>query len=507
MYEMVEEMKESLDFIRKQQKELSVFSGIGALLGWDQMTYMPRQGASDRSEQAALLSTISHERVVSDDFWKHIQHLSTHVNDLKKKDQIIVKKLEKDVEKSRKIPSDFVTRIAKATTISYQKWEEAREKNDFEIFSPHLNEIIELEKEYCGYIDLPGPQYNTLLDDYEEGMTVDRLKHEFEILKKSLVTLLQDIKNSKKYKDQSTPQLDFSEDKQKQITTLILKQMHFPMDRFRIDESTHPFTTKIGYDDVRITTNFKKENPLFSFFSTVHEAGHALYELGLPQDEYKNTVISDSPSLGLHESQSRFWENMIARSRPFWEYFYHDFSKISSDFVHYYNLDSWYEIVNMVQPSLIRVEADELTYCLHVILRFEIETGLMDETISVDELPQIWNEKMVNMLDIRPENDVVGVLQDMHWSGGSIGYFPTYAIGTIYSTQLFNKLLKDHPETIDYIRQGNFDNIISWLGEHIHQHGRKYQADEIIRETCGEGLNSKVFTDYLKEKYAPIYDL
>ena len=507
MCEMVNEMKESLDFIQKQQKELSVFGGIGALLGWDQMTYMPKQGAADRSEHAALISTLSHERVVSDEFWNHIQNLTSSIETLNEKDKLIVQKLKEDVEKARKVPSDFVTRMAKATTISYQKWEEAREKNDFKVFSPHLKEIIELEKEYCGYINLPGPRYNTLLDDYEEGMTVDRLKHEFDMLKKSLIKLLFDIKNSKNYHKNISTDMQFNIQDQKNITEHILYQMRIPLDRLRLDVSTHPFTTKIGYDDVRITTNYKKEHSLFSLFSTIHEAGHALYELGLPQDKFKNTVISDSPSLGIHESQSRFWENMIGRSRPFWEYFYPEVARISLDFSHHYELDEWYEQINRVQPSLIRVEADELTYCLHVILRFEIETGLMDESINVDELPQIWNENMQEMLGIRPSNDVEGVLQDMHWSGGNIGYFPTYALGTIYAAQLFKTLLSKHSKTRDQIKHGQFDHIISWLHENIHQQGRKYQADELIQRTCGEGLNSQVFIDYLKEKYSPLYDL
>jgi carboxypeptidase Taq len=468
---------------------------------------MPRNGAQDRSEQAALISSLSHERVVSDDFWNHIQYLIKFLDDLDEKDQIVVKKLEKDVKKARMIPSDFVKKMTKLTTVSYQKWEDARKKRDFKIFLPYLNEIINLEKEYCGYINLPGPLYNSLLDDYEEGMTVDRLKKEFRILKKHLIILLNDIKNSKNYQNQNQPILAFHPKKQKQITTLILQQLHLPKDRFRIDESTHPFTTKIGYDDVRITTNYKKNNSLFSFFSTIHEAGHALYELGLPRDEYENTVISDSPSLGLHESQSRFWENMIARGRPFWEYFFNDFSKLFTDIRSHYTLDSWYEIINKVQPSLIRVEADELTYCLHIILRFEIEIGLMDESISVNELPQIWNEKMIDMLDMKPENDVDGVLQDMHWSVGNIGYFPTYAIGTIYAAQLYKKLISNRPEILDQISQGNFKAIINWLGEHVHQCGRIYQADEIIKKICGDGLNSNVFIEYIKEKYYQIYDI
>ena len=246
---------------------------------------------------------------------------------------------------------------------------------------------------------------------------------------------------------------------------------------------------------------------MFAFFSTVHEAGHALYELNMPKDDFKDTIISDSPSLGLHESQSRFWENMIARSKHFWKYFYTEFKNRSPNFFSNVDFDSWYKIVNVVRPSLIRVEADELTYCLHVILRFEIEADLMDDKINVDELPTIWNEKMNDMLGVTPKNDVEGVLQDMHWSGGSIGYFPTYAIGSIYSAQIFNKLISEQPGTYSDIEQANFENIQSWLNDKIHRHGRKYDADEIIKKCCGDGLNSTVFIDYLKKKYFEIYEV
>ena len=269
--------------------------------------------------------------------------------------------------------------------------------------------------------------------------------------------------------------------------------------------STHPFTTTMGDDDVRITTNYGRENPLFSFFSTVHEAGHALYELGLPRDEFKDTVISDSPSLGLHESQSRFWENMIAKGKSFWRYFYPIYQETSG----FRNLDfdRWYRLVNQVRPSLIRVEADELTYCLHVILRFEIEVDLMDDKIQVYDLPQIWNEKMNEMLGVMPHSDVEGVLQDMHWSGGSIGYFPTYAIGSIYSSQIYKKISETNVNLQNEIKQGNFENMLIWLRENIHKYGRLYTADQIIKNACGEGLNSKIYVDYLKDKYYNIYDV
>ncbi|MCJ7570824.1 MAG: carboxypeptidase M32 [Candidatus Thermoplasmatota archaeon] len=500
-------MKESLDFIYKQQKELSVIGGIGDLLGWDQMTYMPPRGADDRSEQTALISKMSHEKIISDEFWKHIQILSENIDDLSEKDKIVVKRLKKDVEKSRKVPSEFVERFAKITTLAYQSWEKARTKNDFKIFAVDLEKIIELEKEYCGYINFPGPRYDCLLDDYEEGMTVEKLRIEFTYLKKGIIEILDKIKSSKIFEKQQEIKFKLNEEKQRFLCNIVIEKMKLPNDRSRLDVSTHPFTTGMGDDDVRITTSYNRPNPLFSFFSTIHEAGHALYELGMPKGEYKDTVISDSPSSGLHESQSRFWENMIGRSKEFWKYFYPVFKKTAPAHFKDITFNSWYNIVNQVRPSLIRIEADELTYCLHVILRFEIEIGLMDEKISVNELSQIWNEKMDEMLGVVPKNDVEGVLQDMHWSGGGIGYFPTYAIGTIYSAQIFRKISQDNKNLLSEIRNAEFENILDWLRKNIHEYGCLMDADDIIKKACGQGLNSKVFVDYLKDKYYEIYQI
>jgi carboxypeptidase Taq len=500
-------IKKSRDFIYKQQKELSVLGGIGALLGWDQMTYMPPKGAIDRSEHNALLSLLSHQRVVSDEFWGHITRLyepSTYET-LSNEDKAVVKRLYEDVEKSRKIPSDFVEKMAKTTTLAYQSWEDARKKKDFNVFAPRLTEIIELEKEYCDYINKPGPLYDTLLDDYEEGMTTAKLSNEFSYLKKELSKLLDRITSTHVYEQQKEPTFAVDEAIQKDMCQKVLETMKLPSDSFRMDTSTHPFTIAMGYDDVRITTNYQKKNPLFSLFSTVHEAGHALYELGMPQGVYKDTVISDSPSLGLHESQSRFWENMIGRSKSFWEYFFPLSKGITVNNFKSIDLEEWYKVVNQVRPSLIRVEADELTYCLHVILRFEIESGLMEDRINVSELPEIWREKMERLLGITPSNDVEGVLQDMHWSGGSIGYFPTYAIGSIYASQLFQAITREHPQIDLEIQKGNMGTIIQWLRTNIHQYGRVMTADEIIEKACGSKLNGRCFVSYLQQKYSDIY--
>lgn len=499
-------MKESLDFIYKEQKELSHFGGIAALLGWDQMTYMPPKASEGRADQLALLSRLVHERVTSETFYQHLKRLHDAQSSLSEKDRLVVKKLFQDVEKARKIPSSFVERMAKTTSIAYTVWQEAREKNNFPLFRPHLENIIELQKEYCEYVKLPGHPYNSLLDDYEEGMTVDVLRREFTILRKQLVEVLQKITTSKRYQKQNLAEMTFDESHQKQLCEILLTRLNFPLERARLDVSTHPFTTSMGDDDVRFTTNYERDGFLSSFFSTMHEAGHALYELGILKGEYKDTVISDAPSLGMHESQSRFWENMIARSKPFWTYFTPVFQQIAPDVCKDMTIERWYQAVNQVRPSLIRVEADELTYCLHVILRFELELDLLDGKVTVAELPGCWNQKMVDFLGVTPKNDKEGVLQDMHWSGGEFGYFPTYAIGTIYASQLFRQFSKEHPTVQENIGHGDFSVISQWLSTHVYQYGSLLTADEIIKKTCGEGLNSKVFITYLKEKYYPLYE-
>jgi carboxypeptidase Taq len=500
-------MNESLEFIYTQQKELSHFGGIGALLSWDQMTYMPPKGIEERAEQLSLISRLAHERSTSDELYNHLKKLAEDINQLTDKDRIVVTRLKEDIEKARKIPSAFVEKFSKISSLAYTAWQESREKNTFSLFAPHLDTIIELEKQYCDYMKVPGNPYNSLLDDYEEGMTVDILRREFDVLRPQLIEILQKITASTVYQKQQALTMKLTVEQQKELCHLYLRQLNLPLDRTRLDVSAHPFTTTMADDDVRITTNYERKGLLTSLFSTIHEAGHALYELGLPKGDYKDTVISDAPSLGLHESQSRFWENMIARGKPFWRFFSPRLAQIAPQQCSNMTAESWYKAVNQLRPSLIRVEADELTYCLHVILRFELELDLIESKITVAELPQRWNEKMNTLLGITPKNDKEGVLQDMHWSTGEFGYFPTYAIGTIYASQLFKKLSQDYPSTGEEIARGNFTGIQSWLHNHIHQYGRLMTADETIKKTCGEGLNSNDFVKYLKEKYYPLYGI
>ncbi|MEF8878773.1 MAG: carboxypeptidase M32 [Candidatus Thermoplasmatota archaeon] len=502
-------MKDSLDYIYKKQEELSTIGGIAALLGWDQMTYMPPKGAAARSKQSSYVSRLAHEKIVSDKLWKHIQKLSKESNfkKLSEEDKIVVKKLRKDVKKARKVPSDFVEKMSVATTKGYEAWKKARKKNNFSTFEPHLKKIVELEREYCDYINIPGPKYNSLLDDYEEGMTVDKLKKEFDFLKKRLTIILDKIKDSQVYKGQRGLDEEFDIEKQKRICRKIISKLQLPEAKARLDESPHPFTTSLDHDDVRITTNFEHKNPLFSFFSTIHETGHALYELEMPQKKYKNTVVSDAASVGLHESQSRFWENMIGRNKIFWKHFFPFFKKMFHDKLRQIDLESWYKLVNQVKPGLIRVEADELTYNLHIILRFNLELDLINDNVDVSDLPEIWNRKMDNLLGVKPSKDREGVLQDMHWSQGHFGYFPTYTIGTIYASQLYSTLTEKKSSIRRDIENGDFKNIVSWLKDNIHNYGRTMTADEIIKNVCNSGLNAEEYIDYLKKKYFEVYEI
>ncbi|MBI2499602.1 carboxypeptidase M32 [Candidatus Woesearchaeota archaeon] len=495
-------MNNNLVLIKNYQKEITILGQNLALLEWDQLTYMPPMGVNSRSEQISLLSNLIHKKMISNELFTSLTALKKQK--LSNKDGLMVKKLYKEVSKSRKLPEKYIKELSKTTSLAYTAWELARKEKRFKKFQPYLEKIIKLKKQECNYINEPGHEYNSLLDQYEEGMTVEKLKSVFSKLKKDLINLLNKIKDSSNYKKQKNSMLKqhFSIEKQRNICEDVIKRMGLLNGFSRLDLTTHPFSQKIGIDDVRMATNFR-ESPLFSFESTMHEAGHALYEFNLPKEDAYN-ILGNAPSLGIHESQSIFWENMIGKQKYFWQFYFPLFKKefnLKGDF------NQWFKEVNYVKPGLVRIESDELTYCLHIILRFELELGLIEGSIKVLDLPNLWNKKMREFLGVTPNNDVNGVLQDVHWSGGSFGYFPTYAIGTIYSSQLYKQLLKERPFVEEKIRKGNFREIILWLDKNIYKPGNKLTAEEIIKKTCGDGLDPKVFIDYLTKKYSEIYEI
>jgi len=500
-------MKKELKLIYDIQKEISVLGSVLGLLDWDQKTYMPRFEAGDRSEEIVSIGKLIHEKLLSENLYSAVRNLHNPrvFRTLKRKDRIVVKRLYRDVLDSRKLPLDFVKELSKVTSLAVMAWQEAKEKDDFSIFAPWLEKTIKLKRKQCKYVNLPGHPYNSLLDDFEEGMTVEKLKPIFQKLKVELIELLNEIKKTKAYKTRENmlSKTVFPVSKQKKICKDIIKRMKLSPSKTRLDVSSHPFTLGLSLEDVRITTRYDEKN-IFSFFATVHESGHALYQLGLPS-KFKYTVIAGPASIGLHESQSRFWENMIARNVWFWKFYFYVFKKTFKEDLRTVVLRDFYMWINRVKPSMIRVEADEVTYCLHIILRFELELALIEGKLKVKDLPKAWNKKMKEFFGIIPKNDGEGVLQDMHWGLGVFGYFPTYAIGTIYAAQLFDSLLKEKPSIKKKIEKGKFKPIVKWLRKNIHRYGKTLTAEEIVKKTCKKGLDPEEYVKYLRNKYLGMY--
>jgi carboxypeptidase Taq len=485
--------------ISEAQKDILSLRGISALLDWDEKTYMPEKGIEERAHQLALIEGYTHDKMVSEELFSAVKRLKKE--NLAEKDSIIVRELFKDLEKMRKIPKELAESLVKETTLASGVWQLARKKDDFNHFVPSLERVIKLKQKEAHHLNPMVSCYDALLEEFEEGMTSEKLENVFVPLKEDLVSLLHDITQSHVYGDYTKTDIQISRADQETIVKDIIKKMGIVDETVSLDVSEHPFTTRIGEFDVRITTRYRSQ--MDCFFSGVHEAGHALYELGYPK-EYSNTVVYDAPSLGIHESQSRFWENLVCRSNDFWEGYFPYFKRFLKNPL---SLEEFFAEINHVTPSFIRTDADEVTYCLHVILRFEIERDLMNGKLSIKDTPRAWNDKMKEFLGITPPSDNKGVLQDVHWSFGGMGYFPTYAIGSIYSAQLFNAFSEENSNTQKLIKTQEFSPILEWLGKHVHEKGRTMLADDIIKKACGRGLHPKAYVDYVKGKYGKLYDL
>lgn len=492
------ELKEA----NKAQKEITLLGRAVSLLDWDQQTFMPSESHEFRSEQIGVLSRICHEKLTDKKLQRAVNKALK--SKLSEKDRIILTRLADDIKREKKLPSEFVEELSIVTSQAYEAWKKAKHTNNFKLFEPHLKKVIDLKRKEAKFRGVPGHPYNSLLDDYEEGMRVEKVKKTFDYLKKELVKLIKEIQATKTYKEQNKiqPPKNVPKQMQEEIGKFISQKLGLKLGaESRLDETEHPFTSTLGIKDTRITTNYNEDFPE-SFFSTVHETGHALYSLGIPE-EYGYTVVGAGTSLGMHESQSRFYENIIGRNPVFWEFMLPQLKKYKE--LKKYSLKEWQLLANKVQPSLIRVQADEVTYNLHAILRFEIELSLLEGKIEAKDLPKVWNQKVKEYLGITPKTDREGVLQDVHWSLGLIGYFPTYALGNIYSAQLYNEMLKEHPNLLSEIRKGKFGNILKWLTKKVYIYGRTITTEEIIKKACGRGLDPKAFIAYLREKYSKIY--
>lgn len=487
--------------------ELDDLGHINALMGWDQQVYMPRGGSEERGVQSALIGRLMHEKFTSDEVGKLLADLEAEVGDLNADtdEARSVKVFKKAYEKQTKVPLPMLMEFIKVTTGAHDAWVEARTKSDFSIFQPFLQKIVDLR---IGYAKLFQPYdhiYDALLDDFEPGMKTADVKVIFDKLRPQQVELLKAIAE-KEPPDNSFIKTHYKTEYQELLGRYVITRFGFDWNRGRLDLTAHPFTTEFGQGDVRITTRYLDEDGGSALFSTMHEAGHAMYGQGVAS-KYNRHPLSGAASLAIHESQSRLWENLVGRSKEFWSFFYPSAQMLFPEILGKVSMNDFYRGINKVEPSMVRVEADEATYNMHIMLRLEIEMGLMEGTMQVADLPEIWNSKMQDYLGITPKNDAEGVLQDVHWSGGMIGYFSTYALGNLASVQLWDKMVEENPNIPDEIAQGKFDTILGWMQEHIHQYGSKYEPQELMVKATGSKITPEPYIQYLKAKYGEIYDL
>jgi carboxypeptidase Taq len=500
-------MGKKIDEFRERLGEVYDLNAASSVLGWDQQVNMPPGGAEERSSQLATLGALAHTKFTSDAMMEALAAAREEAKalDPDSDEARLVSETGRDIEKERKVPSEWVSRFAKVTSLAQQTWQKARAEVDFAAFAPKLEEVFGLRREYADFFKPYDHIYDPLLDDFEPGMKAAQVDEIFSELRDQQVELVQAIADTG-LADDSLLHQQFPIDKQWAFGEEVIKDFGYDFDRGRQDKSAHPFTTTFGIGDVRITTRFEDDFISPALFATLHEAGHAMYEQGIKQD-LSRTPLADGTSLGIHESQSRLWENLVGRSRPFWQHYYPALQQTFPEQLGEVDLDSFFLAVNTVEPSLIRVEADEATYNLHIMLRFELEKALMEDTLAIKDLPAAWNDKMQEYLGVTPPNDADGVMQDIHWSAGLVGYFPTYSLGNLIACQWWEVIRRDIPEIEGQIGSGEFGPLLGWLRENIHQHGSKFKPNELIERITGESLTAAPYLRYLKDKFSQIYGL
>ncbi|MEP6713338.1 MAG: carboxypeptidase M32 [Ferruginibacter sp.] len=487
---------------KTQLQKISDIKYASAVLQWDQETYLPPKGNEIRGRQIATLTELAHEKFTDEKFGILLNELVAKegLADAEKRN---VEFSLYDYNKNKKLPSAFVRQMSEAVNKSFHAWIQARKENSFIVFQQPLQEIIILKKQEADLLGYEKHPYNALMNDYDRGLTVDTVDSLFASLRPQLSTLLETISTRPQVNNDFLHQ-HFNKEQQWEFGIRILKQMHFNFDAGRQDISEHPFTTNFNSNDVRVTTRIDENDFSNMLWSCIHEGGHALYEQGLPESEY-GLPLSEYCSLSIHESQSRLWENCIGRGLPFWK---HNYPLLQATFPQQLSnttAQQFYKGINKVQPSLIRTEADELTYHFHVMIRYEIEKLLIEGSINAKDIPAYWNEHYKKYLGITVPDDKQGCLQDVHWSHGSFGYFATYSIGSLYAAQMHAAILSKNLSLNDEIAKGNLQIILQWLQQHIYPHGRYYNSEELCEKATGEKLNSQYFIDYATTKYTGIY--
>ena len=500
-------MQAKLDQLKSILGVIADLYGAMSVLGWDQQCYMPPGGVVHRGNQLSTLSSLAHSKFVSDEVGALLEELKTYAESLdpESDDACLIEVTDRDYQKAVRVPNEYVAEWSKITTVAHGAWEEARANDDFAHFQPHLEKILEMRRQYADFFKPYDHVYDPLLDDFEPGMTTADVQEIFTSMRPKQVELIKAI-SEKPQVDDSFLHLHFDEKNQWEFGEEAITKYGYDWNRGRQDKAAHPFSTGFGVGDVRITTRVDENFLNTALFGTLHEAGHAIYEQGVAE-ELDRTPLGSGASLAIHESQSRMYENLLGRSYDFWVHFYPSLQERFKTQLGNVDLETFYKGINKVEPSLIRVEADEATYNLHVMLRMELEIAMMEGSIEVADLPEAWNQRMVDYLGVTPPNNADGVLQDVHWAGGAIGYFPTYSLGNLVSNQLWEKIAQDIPDLSGQIQSGNFAELLAWLRENLHRHGKKFKPQVLVKRIVGETISPEPYLKYLNEKFGAIYGL
>jgi carboxypeptidase Taq len=500
-------METKLQELKNRLREINDLHAAAEVLHWDQMTYMPPGGAAARARQIATLRRLAHEKLTDPAMGKLLDVLQPYEEDLPydSDEACILRVVRRDYEKAVKVPPSFMAQLSNHMAISYEVWKKARPANDFTAVQPYLEKTLNLSRVFADFF--PGYEHiiDPLIDFADHGMKASTLNPLFNELRQQLVPMVQVI-SAQPAADDSCLHQKFPETHQLVFGLEVIKRIGYEFERGRQDKTRHPFMTKFSLDDVRITTRIKEDDLSEALFSTIHEAGHAIYEQGIRKD-IEGTPLARGASSGLHESQSRLWENLVGRSRNFWRFFYPRLQMIFPDQLESVSLETFYRAINKVSRSLIRTNADEVTYNLHVIIRFDLEQALLEGRLGIRDLPKAWREHYEANLDICPSDDRNGVLQDVHWFSGLIGgEFQNYTLGNIMSAQFFEAAVEAHPEITTDMEEGKFGTLHSWLKKNIYQYGRMYTPFELIERATAAPLSIEPFIRYLRAKYGNIYE-
>src|SRR5215203_1842430 len=487
---------------RAKMRLIADVKNANALLQWDQETYLPSKGAGLRGQQISTLSEISHQMFSEEDLGTILQELLSKEG-LSAGQKRNVERTYEDYLKNKKYTSEFVRKLSEQVNKAFHSWIQSRKQNSFSVYEKDLDSLIQLKKQEADILGYMGHRYNALLDEFEKGATIELLDKTFNNLLPALKNLLDKILKQPQV-DNSFLKLHFPKQRQWEWGMELIRYLNFDFDAGRQDISEHPFSVSFNRNDVRITTRIDENEFGNMTWSCIHETGHALYEQGLTEEQY-GLPLGEACSYSIHESQSRLWENNVGRSKKFWQYYLPQLQKYFPEQLDNINVDQFYKSINKVQPSLIRTEADELTYHFHVYIRYELEKKLIEGSISTNEIPEFWKQQYKNLLDVHVVDDKNGSLQDVHWSHGSFGYFPSYSLGSLYAAQFFSTANKDLKNLEEQVGNGSFLNLLDWLRKNIHNKGRTYTSDELCQKITGNTLQIEHFTDYMLHKYKLIY--